>query len=865
MGHGLSVDQDALELKDLLSFGQVPAHRSGGPFLDGAARQHIKAWKFEKSGRAVVDAPVPLCDENGKFGVELSRSCSYLILHVHASDAVASTNCGGDGGIDVVTATALQELAGRAVGICTPRGLGVEVVSQCEATVNDGNYSAGSGPKYAVFVWHGVGVDPHVKARVFTKAFELERLLRLGLLWRPGFLEALDRAVLVRGVTGRPGDDTSGRLPRVGVKGSDRLDHSGNPAGGATGRSFSGGVNASFAAAASARQNGNRLMTMVLESIPQVSTGGPISGGAGGGTAGGTGPRFPRLGVSVCRSLGVTPSLGSAWTTSRRPSTIGKFNGAAAAIAAIPRLQLGSGSGSVASQEGDGGMMDVDDSACDTQLDSAGRKRYRWPPETVRTSRNGLPGNRTTTNSGSMMVPKSARTDACTAANAGNGFHAASYGFGQKQMPPLNLTAVNGPRHSPSNRTDGPSMLNLEEINMSEEELINSYDPENQENNYHLPPHLYKQLQLKQFRAVCSEIVEKQVYLSGYQVAKDCDLMRRHGITHIVNTAADVCESQFPEHFTYLTYYLKDTNNEDISVLFYRTMEFIQSAVSRGGRVLVHCREGVSRSSTMVIAYIMWRFNIPFETAHERIRKVRSVCWPNTGFTCQLLVHGKKLGVSNQGGPQHQLDTLKTHRVVVHHPKEPYMMLVPASSSTSWPVFDNRFGWALQRGTQFVGWIGSQVVDKEGTKQAFVQHLRWIETFERIRCSLTICWEGCETHELWQALGLQSPYPTAEAAKGLTAPRACFDADYEVSLVASARSMAIASGTPIPAMADERHAQAAAQKAWDARMAAAAAVSPKVQPSQTTPRVISHDTLSNSCGFRDLGSANNDSPLTADI
>jgi len=28
---------------------------------------------------------------------------------------------------------------------------------------------------------------------------------------------------------------------------------------------------------------------------------------------------------------------------------------------------------------------------------------------------------------------------------------------------------------------------NLEEINMSEQEFINSYDPQNKENNYHLP------------------------------------------------------------------------------------------------------------------------------------------------------------------------------------------------------------------------------------------------------------------------------------------------------------------------------------------------------------------------------------------
>jgi len=141
---------------------------------------------------------------------------------------------------------------------------------------------------------------------------------------------------------------------------------------------------------------------------------------------------------------------------------------------------------------------------------------------------------------------------------------------------------------------------------MSEEELINSYDPENEENNYHLPNHLIKHLQLKQHRGVCSEVIPKTLYISGYQVAGDAELLRKHQITHIVNTAADVCENRLPEELTYLTYYLKDTNHEDISIVFYRTMEWIHNAITSGARVLVHCREGVSRSATIILAYLIW-------------------------------------------------------------------------------------------------------------------------------------------------------------------------------------------------------------------------------------------------------------------
>ena len=83
--------------------------------------------------------------------------------------------------------------------------------------------------------------------------------------------------------------------------------------------------------------------------------------------------------------------------------------------------------------------------------------------------------------------------------------------------------------------------------------------------------------------------------LFSYAVASNLQALKERQITHIVNTAADVCDNHFPDQFQYTTYYLNDTNHEDISVLFYRTMELIHTSISKGGRVLVHCREGRQR------------------------------------------------------------------------------------------------------------------------------------------------------------------------------------------------------------------------------------------------------------------------------
>lgn len=287
-------------------------------------------------------------------------------------------------------------------------------------------------------------------------------------------------------------------------------------------------------------------------------------------------------------------------------------------------------------------------------------------------------------------------------------------------------------------------------------------------------PDVYKQQQLKQQKCMCSEVIANALYISGYEVAKDREALRRHGITHIVNTAADACDDCFKSDVAYCSYYLKDSNSEDISVFFYRTIEWMHDAILQGGKVLVHCVAGVSRSSTMVIAYMMWRFDIPFDVAHERVQQVRPTCNPNVGFTCQLLLLGKKLSAAraNTAQPSSQLCVF---RVAPHHAKEPFLFLRPVPDfSPAAPAFDPRFVWVLRRGDRMVCWVGSRA-EPSGARDAVRQCLHWATSFERCSYSLTEMQEGAELPCLWEMLGLSEP---ADHSR-LSAPRPAFDADAE--------------------------------------------------------------------------------------
>ena len=153
----------------------------------------------------------------------------------------------------------------------------------------------------------------------------------------------------------------------------------------------------------------------------------------------------------------------------------------------------------------------------------------------------------------------------------------------------------------------------------------------------------------KEFRRICSEVVTGQLFVSGWLVAEDWEQLQMFGITHVINTACAVSKCPFPDKISYLPLSIEDSKNEDVHAYFYVCFDFIERALQEGGRVLVHCMEGVSRSCTIAIAYLMWKRGISYNEAQGEIQKVRPICQPNAGFLCQLLDFQKRLEGSLSG------------------------------------------------------------------------------------------------------------------------------------------------------------------------------------------------------------------------
>eukprot|EP01083_Nonionella_stella_P011224 31905_1 len=141
-------------------------------------------------------------------------------------------------------------------------------------------------------------------------------------------------------------------------------------------------------------------------------------------------------------------------------------------------------------------------------------------------------------------------------------------------------------------------------------------------------------------------ILNNKLYLGDIDHASNKQILCDLGITHVVN-----CTSQFDNAFEtsdigiqYLKLSVNDTDQDDISQHFERVIRFIDTALNHDvNKVLIHCFAGISRSSTIAIAYLMKTMHLNYSDARSFVQRKRNVIHPNVAFVQQLKDYEKTL------------------------------------------------------------------------------------------------------------------------------------------------------------------------------------------------------------------------------
>uniref|UniRef100_A0A8C3ASE3 Protein phosphatase Slingshot homolog 1 n=1 Tax=Cyclopterus lumpus TaxID=8103 RepID=A0A8C3ASE3_CYCLU len=142
-------------------------------------------------------------------------------------------------------------------------------------------------------------------------------------------------------------------------------------------------------------------------------------------------------------------------------------------------------------------------------------------------------------------------------------------------------------------------------------------------------------------------LIFDHVYLGSEWNASNLEELQESGVGYILNITREI-DNFFPGTFSYHNIRVYDEDATDLLAHWNETYNFIVKAKKNRSKCLVHCKMGVSRSASTVIAYAMKEFGWSLEKAYTFVKQKRSITRPNAGFMRQLAEYEGILDASKQ-------------------------------------------------------------------------------------------------------------------------------------------------------------------------------------------------------------------------
>uniref|UniRef100_A0A673FJM1 Protein phosphatase Slingshot homolog 1 n=1 Tax=Sinocyclocheilus rhinocerous TaxID=307959 RepID=A0A673FJM1_9TELE len=142
-------------------------------------------------------------------------------------------------------------------------------------------------------------------------------------------------------------------------------------------------------------------------------------------------------------------------------------------------------------------------------------------------------------------------------------------------------------------------------------------------------------------------LIFDHLYLGSEWNASNLEELQETGVGYILNVTREI-DNFFPGTFCYHNVRVYDDETTDLLAHWNNTYNFIVKAKKNQSKCLVHCKMGVSRSASTVIAYAMKEYGWSLEKAYNFVKQKRSITRPNASFMRQLAEYEGILDASKQ-------------------------------------------------------------------------------------------------------------------------------------------------------------------------------------------------------------------------
>ncbi|SCV05429.1 LANO_0H07294g1_1 [Lachancea nothofagi CBS 11611] len=106
-------------------------------------------------------------------------------------------------------------------------------------------------------------------------------------------------------------------------------------------------------------------------------------------------------------------------------------------------------------------------------------------------------------------------------------------------------------------------------------------------------------------------------------------------------------------------HYVEWSHTSKICADLPRLTQIIHQAAQANKKVLVHCQCGVSRSASLIVAYIMRYQNLPLNDAYNRLKTIAKDISPNMSLIFQLMEWNEALSTQRQRSVQEELQAVQ--------------------------------------------------------------------------------------------------------------------------------------------------------------------------------------------------------------